>query len=72
MDNKFNYMLLNRLQEDCYCFFSGGCTLWGITPKAHADKMVELWDGLKVKPTWLTIKELKMLYFKLTNEELKI
>lgn len=69
MSNKqeFEYMLLSRLQSDCY---SCG-QLWGVTPQAHAEKMVELWRELKIKPEWLPLKELKQLYYKLTRTELK-
>lgn len=65
--SEFKYMLLNRLQQDCY----GGGGLWGVDPVTHAETMVMLWDNLKVKPEWLTLKELKELYYKLTKKELK-
>lgn len=68
---QFEYMLLNRLQSDCYLYLSGGGSLWGITPQGHAEKMVELWQVLRVKPEWLTLSELKTLYHKLTGQELK-
>lgn len=67
---EFNYMLLSRLQSDCYTWISGGGKLWGITPEYHAEKMVELYNGLKIKPQWLSLKELKNLYFRLTGKEL--
>lgn len=66
----FEYMLLNRLQSDCHTWLSGGGKLWGTDPITHAEKMVELWKILKIKPQWLELKELKNLYFKLTKTEL--
>ncbi len=70
-NQKFNYMLLSRLQSDFYTWQSGGGKLWGITPEYHAAKMVELWDGLQIKPEWLGHKELKAIYLRLTKKELK-
>lgn len=69
MAQEFEYMLLNRLQSDCYSFIEHGGKLWGITPKEHMNKMFELWDKLKIKPEWLTKQELKNLNLKLTKEE---
>jgi hypothetical protein len=71
MKQQFEYMLLSRLQSDCHAWLSGGGSLWGIDPKTHADKMVELYNQLKIKPKWLTYKELKNLYYSLTKTELK-
>lgn len=61
-------MLLNRLQSDAYSHFYHGGKLWGITPEYHAEKMVELWESLKVKPQWLTLNELENIVFKLTGK----
>ena len=63
----FQYMLLSRLQSDCY---SGG-NMWGRTPLEHAQTMVAIYKNLKVKPDWLGLKELKALHYKLTKLELK-
>ena len=71
MTQEFEYMLLSRLQSDCYAFIEYGGKLWGIEPQTHADKMVELYNQLKIKPEWLTFKELKKLYYALTKKELK-
>lgn len=70
MSQQFEYMLLNRLQSDCYSFLEHGGKLWGINPHYHADKMVELYQSLKVKPAWLPLKELKKLFYRLTKKEL--
>ena len=69
---QFTYMLLSRLQSDCNYYFNHGCGLWGVTPESHANKMVELYKALKIKPEWLPLSELKELYYKLTNKELKL
>ena len=66
------YMLLGRLQQDCYSYLDHGCKLWGGTPQVHAQEMVKLYNSLKIKPEWLPLKELKELYYKLTHEELKV
>lgn len=65
-DKKFKYMLLNRLQSDCYA----NCALWGINREYHAETMVALWSSLDKKPEWLPLKELKQLYYKLTRKEI--
>jgi len=69
MTQEFNYMLLNRLQSDCYTYLSCGGKLWGIEPETHVIKMWELWRELKVKPEWLTLRELKILTYRLTGKE---
>ena len=68
-DSQFKYRLLNRLQQDCYLFLNSGGRLWGITPKYHAETMIAIYNDLKVKPNWLTIRELRNLYFRLTKSE---
>ncbi len=65
MDTQSQYMLLSRLQSDCYGFLDYGSKLWGIDPKTHADKMIELWNGLKIKPKWLPLSELKDLTYRI-------
>lgn len=72
MSQKFEYMLLARLKSDCYGFLSYGGKLWGIKPEYHANKMVELYQLLKVKPIWLPLKELKNLFYRLTGKELQL
>lgn len=72
LNQTHEYMLLGRLQSDCYSYFNHGAKLWGITPHDHAAKMVELYNVLRIKPEWLKLPELKKLYFKLTGEELKL
>lgn len=71
-ETSFKYMLLNRIQSDCYYYISYGGGLWGITPEIHAEYMVAIWNNLKIKPEWLPKKELKELYYKLTKKELEV
>lgn len=66
-DTQFKYMLLNRLQNDCYS--NGG--IWAGNMKEQVEYMVAIWQDLKIKPEWLTFKELNSLYIKYTSEELK-
>lgn len=66
-DTKFNYMLLNRLQSDCYSYLNGGGGLWGVTPQSHIEKMIELYEGLEIKPQWLTAVELDSLAYRLAG-----
>lgn len=61
-DVRFNYMLLSRLKEDCKYFLGCGNrgvkSLWAQNVQAQIDKMRELWDGLDVKPEWLTMAQI--------------
>ena len=68
-DNEFKYMLLGRLQSDCYTWLQGGGSLWGINPKDHAETMVLIWNNLKIKPQWFKRKELKELSYRMTGKE---
>lgn len=69
-DNEFKYMLLCRLQHDAIAYASNGGRLWAIFPEEHAKYMVEIYKNLPKKPKWLSLGELKTLYFQLTDEEL--
>jgi hypothetical protein len=69
MCKKTRYMLLNRLQSDCYTWLGGGGKLWGITPNEHAAAMIELYNSLEIKPQWLNLQELKTLVTRLTGSD---
>ena len=62
-DDRFNYMLLDRLRRDCeYYLGSGGrdaqrC-LWAHDEQKQIDKMRELYDLLSIKPEWLARKQI--------------
>lgn len=75
-DNKFNYMMLGRLQSDCEYFLGHGSrstrNLYYDTVDEHISEMKKLWDNLPEdgKPEWLTYQEIEE-YEKdmLSNEE---
>ena len=66
-DNQFKYMLLNRLQSDCYSYLEHGGKLWGIDRETHIITMIAIWNDLKVKPEWLELSELKELAYRLVG-----
>ena len=61
-NDKFNYMLLDRLRSDCnyYLGYGGRCAkqLWAGGEQKQIDKMRELYDLLPVKPEWLTKEQI--------------
>ena len=61
-DNRFNYMMLDRLKSDCEYYLGNGCrnkiSLWAHDEQAQIDKMRELYDLLKIKPEWLTMEQI--------------
>ena len=62
-DNRFNYMMLDRLKSDCeYYLVNGGRnakqSLWAKDEQAQIDKMREIYDSLKVKPEWLSKEQI--------------
>lgn len=66
-DNEFKYMLLGRLQSDCYSHLSHGGKLWGLIPKDHIKTMKAIWESLTIKPEWLTRDELKDLAYRVAR-----
>ena len=66
---QFEYMLLGRLLSDCHSWADYGGKLWGIEPKVHADKMVELYNELDIKPMWLSVVELQHWVYRLTGQK---
>ena len=61
-DDRLNYMLLSRLQQDCeyYLGFGGHSakTLWAKDEQTQINKMRELYDLLPIKPEWLTREQI--------------
>ncbi len=60
-NNRFNYMLLDRLRQDCDYYLrnpgtSAARQLWAQDEQSQIDKMRELWDGFaaNAKPEWLS------------------
>jgi len=62
-NDKGNYMLLNRLQQDCETFINSPRPsekrLWAGNIKDQIKEMNKIWKALKEKPEWLTQKEIK-------------
>ena len=60
-DAKVDYQLLDRLKGDCEYSIKQAKSikpLWGKTVDAHIAKMKELWNKLKEKPEWLSMKDI--------------
>ncbi len=64
MATKFDYMLLDRLTQDCEYYLGNGNRqakhLWAGNEQAQIDKMRELWDAMPNdgKPEWLTREQI--------------
>ena len=64
MATKFDYMLLDRLAQDCEYYLGNGNRnakqLWAGSEQAQIDKMRELWDAMPAdgKPEWLTREQI--------------
>lgn len=61
--DRFNYMLLSRLQEDCEYYLGYGNrdakhSLWAGDEQAQIDKMRELYAAVPIKPEWLTEQQI--------------
>lgn len=60
---KFEYMLLNRMQSDCEYYLNMGNRnphrLWAGSEQAQIDEMKKLWNKLIIKPEWLTMEQIK-------------
>lgn len=62
-DEKFNYMMLDRLRQDCtYAINQSKSTrkLWGKTVDAHIAEMRRLYNLVKEKPEWLSLEDINM------------
>lgn len=62
-DEKFNYMMLDRLRQDCaYAINQSKSTrhLWGKTVDAHIAEMRRLYRLVKEKPEWLSLEDIDM------------
>lgn len=61
-EEEFKYRLLDRLRCDCEYFLGFGNKnekhLWGGTVKMHIEFMYIIYYSLKVKPEWLTEKQI--------------
>jgi len=61
--NKFQYMMLGRLQTDCDYFLGNGQrsvnNLWGATIEEHIAEMKKIWNSLEAKPEWLSMEQIE-------------
>ena len=61
-EEEFKYRCLDRLRCDCKYFLGAGNRhekyLWGGTVKMHIEFMYIIYYSLKVKPEWLTEKQI--------------
>lgn len=61
-DEKFDYQLLSRLQQDCEYYLGHGNRakkhLWAGDEAEQIAKMKEIYEGLSEKPEWLTLEQI--------------
>lgn len=62
MDERFEYMLLDRLRQDCEYYLTYNreipkC-LWAGDAQKQIDKMRELYNSVSEKPLWLTREQI--------------
>lgn len=76
-NERFNYMLLSRLQNDCDYFLGNGNGhekyLWADTVEEHIQEMEKLYNNIKIKPEWLSkedIQKYKIDMYKMKLEKL--
>lgn len=62
-NQKFDYMLLSRLKNDCDYFlgFGNGLEkhLWAGTVEEHIEEMKKLYNKIKIKPEWITAEDIQ-------------
>lgn len=74
-EQKFNYMLLSRLQADCEYYLGNGRIygdhLWAGNVKDQIAKMKELHNGFadNRKPEWLTMEQIEEYEVKMLNRD---
>jgi hypothetical protein len=61
-EQSFDYALLSRMKSDCEYFLGNGDGhekhLWSGNVDDQIAKMKELWEGLTVKPEWLSMEDI--------------
>jgi hypothetical protein len=73
-DNKFNYMMLGRLQTDCDYYLGNGNrserVLWAGNVDDHIEEMKKIWNSLPKdgKPEWLSMEDIEEYERKMKNE----
>lgn len=61
-DNTFKYQLLSRMQSDCEYFINRSQALknlWAESVEEQIEYMKAIWNNLKEKPEWLSMKEIE-------------
>lgn len=64
-DERFRYMLLDRLGSDCRYFLGNGNRnekdLWGLNVPDHIETMKAIWHSFPAdkKPEWLTLEQIE-------------
>ena len=62
-EDRFNYMMLDRLRCDCDYYLNYGGrnakhSLWAHDEQEQIDKMRELYDLLPIKPEWISKEQI--------------
>jgi hypothetical protein len=72
VDQKGDYMLLGRLQSDCDYFLGFGNRnegrLWAGNVKDQITEMKSIYNRLKVKPEWITMKDINRYEKQMTSK----
>lgn len=63
---EYLYMMLSRLQMDClyYLGYGGRCDkhLWAGCVESHINEMINIYEVLQVKPTWISMSDIEGYY----------
>lgn len=59
----FNYQMLDRLEQDVKYFLGAGNRrdkhLWAGNVEDHIKEMKKIFNGLSVKPEWISLKDIE-------------
>jgi hypothetical protein len=71
--NKFDYMMLGRLQNDVEYYLGHGARsprvlYYRDSPKEHIEAMKEIWNRLPIKPEWLPKEKLDFYEMQLLSD----
>ena len=71
--NRFQYMMLGRLQTDCDYFLGNGNrsenNLHHPTVEEHIQAMKDIWNELEEKPDWLSMEDIDSYKREMTSSE---
>ena len=72
-ENEYQYMLLDRLKNDCEYFLGYGNRyekhLWAGNVDDQIAEMKKIWNNLKEKPEWLSMEDIENYERKMKGEE---